>query len=169
MNMKNLQGCDFDNGSFIKTNGIEISAQGKFEMLQSSIYPDSYGVPCEYFFVIKIQLEGTPELANEVELRKIHLKISDKSRNKTTNELQTVFVHIDRDLTEKNEDQPNQEEDLILRPNGKQKEHNILLYVENLGAKVTGYIEYKDLGDKNPESENKKVNIKEFNLDLLKG
>ena len=31
-------------------------------MLQSSIYPDSYGVPCEYFFVIKIQLTGTYDL-----------------------------------------------------------------------------------------------------------
>ena len=167
--MKNLQGSDFTNGSFIETDGIEISSQGKFEMLQSSIYPDSYGVPCEYFFVIKIQLEATAALQGEVELRKIHLKISDKSRNKTTNELQTVFVHIDRDLTERNEDSPNQEEDLILKYKGGQREHNILLYVENLGAKVSGYIEYKDLNDKNPDAENKKVDIKEFYLDLMKG
>jgi hypothetical protein len=33
MNMKNLQGTDFENGSFMKANGIEVSAQGKFEML----------------------------------------------------------------------------------------------------------------------------------------
>jgi len=46
-----------------------------------------------------------------------------------------------------------------------QKEHNILLYVENLGAKVTGYVEYTVLATQ----ENLKINIKEFNLDLLEG
>lgn len=33
MNMKNLEGTEFANGSFIEADGIEISAQGKFEML----------------------------------------------------------------------------------------------------------------------------------------
>lgn len=58
---------------------------------------------------------------------------------------------------------------MVLKYKGGQREHNILLYVENLGAKVTGYIEYKDLNNKNPEAENKKVDIKEFYLDLMKG
>lgn len=74
MNMKNMQGEEFVNGSYIETDGISVSSQGKFEMLQSSIYPDSYGVPCEYFFVIKIQLEGLATLREDVQLKKIHLK-----------------------------------------------------------------------------------------------
>ena len=53
-----------------------------------------------------------------------------------------MFVQIDRDLTEKNDDNPNDEEEQVILDKGIQKEHNILLYVENLGAKVTGYIEY---------------------------
>jgi hypothetical protein len=38
-----------------------------------------------------------------------------------------------------------------------------------LGAKVTGYVEYIELNGKNPEGKSKKISIKEFNLDLLKG
>lgn len=53
-----------------------------------------------------------------------------------------MFVQIDRDLTEKNDDNPNDEEEQVILDKGIQKEHNILLYVENLGAKVTGYVEY---------------------------
>jgi len=45
---------DFTNGSRIIQDGIEVCAQGKFEMLQSSIYPETYRVPSEFFFVIKI-------------------------------------------------------------------------------------------------------------------
>ena len=33
MNMKNMVGTEFKNGSFLEQNGIEISTQGKFEML----------------------------------------------------------------------------------------------------------------------------------------
>ena len=47
------------------------------------------------------------------------------------------------------------------------KEHNILLYVENLNAKVSGHFEYKILGEKTNEVH--KIEIKEFVLDLLKG
>lgn len=47
------------------------------------------------------------------------------------------------------------------------KEHNILLYVENLNAKVCGHFEYKIAGDKSNEVH--KIEIKEFYLDLLKG
>jgi len=48
---------------------------------------------------------------------------------------------------------------------GVTKEHNILLYVENLGAKVTGDVEYQVIST----GETCKINIKEFQLDLLEG
>ena len=51
MNMKNMP-ADYKNGSYIIDQGVTLSSQGKFEMLQSSIYPEKYNVPCEYFFII---------------------------------------------------------------------------------------------------------------------
>ena len=33
MNMKNMEGTEFKNGSVLSANNIEISSQGKFEML----------------------------------------------------------------------------------------------------------------------------------------
>ena len=33
MNMRNMVGTTFKNGSFLEEKGIEVSAQGKFEML----------------------------------------------------------------------------------------------------------------------------------------
>ena len=64
MNVKNVlaDDPDFKNGSYTEQDGITVSAQGKFEMLQSSIYPDCYGVPCEFFFVIKIQFQADASL-----------------------------------------------------------------------------------------------------------
>lgn len=91
---------------------------------------------------------------------KIHLNIQDKNRNKDTNEYERNDVPIDRKL--------NRNEGLVLMPGGPTKEHNILLYVANLKAKVTGYIEYTTQNaDKNAPL--KKINIKEFYLDLLEG
>jgi len=82
-NMKNqYQDPNFKNGSYSIQDNVEISSQGKFEMLQSSIYPETYGVPCEYFFVIKLQFKATPELKKTIVLKKINLVIKDKSRNK---------------------------------------------------------------------------------------
>jgi hypothetical protein len=75
-----------------------------------------------------------------VTLKKIHLQIQDKSRDKTTGEVQTVNVSIDRDLKEENSKE--NESGLIIRPGGPKKEHNILLYIENLKAIVNGHVEY---------------------------
>jgi hypothetical protein len=47
------------------------------------------------------------------------------------------------------------------------KEHNILLYVENLKATVSGHFEYTIVGDKLNKTH--KIQIKEFKLDLLHG
>ena len=64
MNVKNVlaDDPDFKNGSYTEQDGITVSAQGKFEMLQSSIYPDCYGGTCEFFFVIKIQFQADASL-----------------------------------------------------------------------------------------------------------
>jgi hypothetical protein len=56
MNMGNMP-SDFKNGSYSTEHGINLSSQGKFEMLQSSIYPEAYNMPCEYFFIIQIEFE----------------------------------------------------------------------------------------------------------------
>ena len=83
---------------------LEISSQGKFEMLQSSIYPETYGVPCEFFFVIKFQFKATPDLKQNIILKKIILKIHDNSRDKNTGELKRVIVPIERVLKEDNKE-----------------------------------------------------------------
>lgn len=44
-----------------------------------------------------------------------------------------------------------------------------MLYVENLGAKVTGYVEYKYVSEKDPSIPLHKITLKDFTLDLLKG
>jgi hypothetical protein len=43
----------------------------------------------------------------------------------------------------------------------------VLIYVENLGAKVTGYVEYVKINSKDKKSY--KIEVKEFYLDLIKG
>ena len=95
---------DFKNGSFMVKNDVEISSQGKFEMLQSSIYPETYGVPCEFFFVIKFQFRATSELKHNIVMKKIILKIHDNSRDKNTGELKRVVVPIERVLKEESKE-----------------------------------------------------------------
>jgi len=94
---------------------------------------------------------------------KIHLNIQDKNRNKDTGEYERNDVPIDRKL--------NRTEGLLLAPGGPTKEHNILLYVANLKAKVTGYVEYQKVGAEKPQMNAKmnRLNVKEFYLDLHKG
>lgn len=46
-------------------------------------------------------------------------------------------------------------------------EHNVLIYVENLGAKVIGHVEYYKA--KGNDKDVKKIEIKEFYLNLTKG
>lgn len=96
MNVKAMQNEEFKNGSTIEYNGVDLSIQGKFEMLQSSIYPISYGVPCEYFFIIKVEFKGMPSLPCDVVLQRIHLDIKDKSRNRDTGKLEEIKVEINR-------------------------------------------------------------------------
>ena len=95
---------------------------------------------------------------------KIHLNIQDKNRNRETNEYEKQEVQIDRKLKGENRTQG-----LMLAPGGPTKEHNILLYVENLKAKVTGYVEYQKVipGVEKPTLQ--RINIKEFYLDLHHG
>jgi hypothetical protein len=76
--------ADFKNGSYSVDQGIKLSSQGKFEMLQSSIYPEAYNVPCEYFFIIQIEFDPAQDLQTDILLKRIKLNIKDKTKNKTT-------------------------------------------------------------------------------------
>ena len=58
-------------------------------MLQSSIYPSSYGVPSELFFIIKIQIEAMESLDKHVILKSIYLTIKDKTYNKRTGKMKS--------------------------------------------------------------------------------
>lgn len=83
MNMRNMPDT-FKNGSYNVEQGVKISSQGKFEMLQSSIYPEAYNVPCEYFFIIQIEVEPNEDMETDILMKKIKLKIKDRTKNKTT-------------------------------------------------------------------------------------
>jgi len=98
-------------------------------MLQSSIYPKAYGVPSEYFFVIKFMFEPTPDLEETIKLTNIHLDINDRVKDNVK--------PVDRKL--------NKNEGILLNRSSEIKQHNILIYLENLKASVTGYIEYEFL------------------------
>ena len=70
-------------------------------MLQSSIYPPSYGVPSEFFFIIKIQMEAMESLDKRVVLKSIHFTIKDKTYNKRTGKMEVINVEINRGLSKK--------------------------------------------------------------------
>jgi hypothetical protein len=131
----NVRNCvkdvDYTNGSQNIQDNIEVCAQGKFEMLQSSIYPESYRVPSEFFFVIKIQFYPH-NLTTPVKLNKITLKIHDQAK-KAKSDSKQAEVTIERPLKDKHKNPG-----LILKPDTAYMEHNILLYVENLKAQVHG-------------------------------
>lgn len=55
-------------------------------------------MPCEYFFIIQIELEACNDLPQDILLKKIQLKILDKTKNKTTNQLEDMVVDINRPL-----------------------------------------------------------------------
>jgi hypothetical protein len=40
-------------------------------MLQSSIYPEAYNVPCEYFFIIQIEVEPNEDMETDILMKKI--------------------------------------------------------------------------------------------------
>jgi len=122
-------------------------------MLQSSIYPESYGVPSEYFFIIKVEFETLSSLPCDVVLQKLHLEIKDKTNNKTTGKPEDIIVEINRSFVGKSDDTANEIEDgVILRRRIGKFENKILLYVENLGAVVNGYVQYRSIYSKNNDS-----------------
>jgi hypothetical protein len=156
----NVRNCindrDFTTGSRVIQDNIEICAQGKFEMLQSSIYPESYKVPSEYFFVIKIQFFPN-ELTRPVKLKKLQIKIVDVIKQEKK-PFEKADVIIDRHLRDKQKNPG-----LILKPDSNFLEHNILLYVENLKARVSGHLEYVYLDNPNKEFT---ISLGDFNLDI---
>lgn len=107
-------------------------------MLQSSIYPDCYGVPCEYFFVIKIQFEAAASVKKNIQLKKLYLKMKDKTKERGSSTYEDVIISIERKLVDKTKTNANGQAEVrpqgaILKPGGPHFEHNILLYTENLG------------------------------------
>ena len=166
VNVKNMPAEGYENGSVSNQEGIELTTQGKFEMLQSSIYPPSYGVPSELFFIIKIQIEAMESLDRRVILKSIHLTIKDKTYNKRTGKMEVINVEINRDLSKKVEGEAVPRKIILEKGGiGEKRESNVLLYVENLGAQVNGYLKYHYEGD----AEVRQIKINKFNLDLPKG
>ena len=98
-------------------------------------------------------------------MRKLHIFIHDKTRNKTTGELEDVKIEIKRDLYQKDDDEDEDKTFAKLSPNGGKHEHNILLYIENFGSKVTGTLEYVTSRDRE-NGTSSKINIGDFYLDL---
>jgi hypothetical protein len=60
-------------------------------------------VPCEYFFIIKIEFEPTKDLKDDILLKKVVLNIKDRTRNKNTGQYEYIDVQINRPLPERNE------------------------------------------------------------------
>ena len=107
------------------------------------------------------------DLQETVELRKIDIEIHDKSRNRTTGELENVIVQIERDLYLK-EDSEEDQVYATITPNGGYHEHNVLLYIEHFGTEVFGTLEYVTEKDKK-EGTTSKMDINKFHLELIKG
>ena len=125
-------------------------------------------MPCEYFFIIKLEFKGMASLPCDVVLQKIHLDIQDKSRNAETKALEDIRVEINRQFVGKSDKPENEAEDgVILRRSSGSFENNILLYVENIGATVNGFVEYRSIHSQKNDS--LRIKIKEFQLDLPKG
>lgn len=87
------------------------------------------------------------DLPETIELRKLELKIHDKSRNRTTSELEDAIVEVKRDLYLKDENDEEAKVYATIRPNGGSHEHNVLLYIEHFGTEVEGFIEYVTSAD----------------------
>lgn len=69
-------------------------------MLQSSIYPECYGVPCEYFFVIKFLFELDPNAPTPINLKKLFLNMKDKTKERGSSVYEDVNITIDRKLVD---------------------------------------------------------------------
>lgn len=167
MNMRNMP-PEFKNGSYSVDQGIKLSSQGKFEMLQSSIYPEAYNVPCEYFFIIQIEFDPEETLETDILLKRIKLKIKDRTKNKTTLQFEEIDVDINRPLPNRETNTGKRQDGITVKRGGQKVHHNILLYVENLGAKVNGIIEYTKLDENGVAGDEIfNLNVKDFQLDLV--
>jgi hypothetical protein len=125
-------------------------------------------VPCEYFFIIQIEFDPTNDLQTDILLKRIKLNIKDRTKNKTTLQFEEIDVDINRPLPNRESNTGRKQDGISIKRNGEKVHHNILLYVENLGAKVNGVIEYTKF-DKNGEAGEEifTLNVKDFKLDLV--
>ena len=88
-------------------DGIEISAQSKFELLQSSIYPKCYYLPNEYFFMIKFIMKNINQGNRQIILKNLILNIKDKKIiNKY--QIEDIDIKIERRLNKNNHLDPQQ-------------------------------------------------------------
>ena len=80
--------------------------------------------------------------------------------------MEVINVEINRDLSKKVEGEAVPRKAILEKGGiGEKRESNVLLYVENLGAQVNGYLKYHYEGD----AEVRQIKINKFNLDLPKG
>jgi len=83
-------------------------------------------------------------------------------------QFEDINVDINRPLPNQESNTGGKAHGVTVKRGGTKAHHNILLYVENLGAIVNGTIEYtKYKPDGSPGDEMFKLNIKEFCLDLV--
>ena len=92
-------------------------------------------------------------------LEKLFLKINEKASSDRPSET----VDIERNMSVENH--PLDKAGLFLSQDHNTEEHDVLLYTQNLGAKVHGYVEYRVEG----KPQKKRLLISEFELDLPKG
>jgi len=67
-------------------------------MLQSSIYPDSFTVPKEYFFIIKVQFELPASAPQTLIIKRLILNIQDKVKSRGKEEFEFVNVEIEKKI-----------------------------------------------------------------------
>ena len=157
----------YKNGSVTLTNGVEIQAQGKFEMFQSTLYPRQCGVPSEHFFIVKIEFKSMKKLSKKIYLKQVNLSINDRTLDFDTQvEEPKVFPTEKKFFDEK----PTEKTNSYLFDKGNKSDCDILLYVENIGIKVEGHVDYVEVDEKGKIiGAEKKMTINPFNLDLPHG
>ena len=158
---------EYKNGSVTVSSGIEIQAQGKFEMLQSSIYPKNCGVPCEHFFIVKLQIKALEDFKQTRVLKQASLVVSDTTYNIKTKRDEPHKFTLEKKFFDGN---PQMQQDVHLKKKNDRYEYNILLYLETLGSKVEGELHYSEILENGQMSEEEKIiKFEPFFLDLPKG
>ena len=80
---------------------------------------------------------GINENAQEnIEVVQVNIQIEDMRYNRAEDTNKTVYTKIEKRFIDDGNE-------MILKPRAEPGEHNILLYVETLGAKVSGVVDYK--------------------------